>query len=315
MNDNNSKGISYTSGFFMLIGFGLIGLMVTGLVSIPVWSLMTGKSILEMEKGMNDPRNADAVRLIQAMSVLFGFLLPAFLVSLIIHKKPMHLLGFRQAFTARQAGLVLLIMVCALFVSGTLGYVNQKIPVPASWKPLFDKLELQYATQVEIMVGKGGADNYMMALLIIAFLPALCEEALFRGGLQNYLARATRNPWLAIILISIFFSLVHFSYYGFLPRMFLGIVLGLIFFYTGSLWLCIIAHFFNNAMAVTMLYWYAQQGKSFKEAMTDQPAYYWGLVALPALVLLFAYLKKTSLLTLQTGNSWHLTGKPSEPVQ
>jgi membrane protease YdiL (CAAX protease family) len=128
----------------------------------------------------------------------------------------------------------------------------------------------------------------------MAVLPAVGEEMLFRGGLQNFLTRATRSPWLSIIIVSGLFSLIHFSFFGFLPRLFLGLVLGAIFFYTQNLWLAVFAHFLNNAFAVTAMYVYVRQGKRMEQAMNDDVVSYWALLFLPVLIYLFMQLKKTA---------------------
>ena len=292
--ENNSKGLSFTSGFFILIALGFAGLFIAAMVSIPVWTIMTGTSYTNMEEGMNDPANSNAVKIIQAISVLLGFLLPAFFTSYLLNRKPLRLMGFRQPVNIKQIGLVLLIMFLSLFVAGALGYFNTRIPIPEGWRSAFDKLEDAYLKQVEIMAGLKTFGDYLIGLIIMAFLPALCEEAIFRGGLQNFLNRATNKAWLSIIIVSILFSVIHFSYYGFLSRFFLGIVLGLVFHYTGSLWLCILGHFFNNALAITQLYFYSLKGKNIRDAMTEEVPYYWGIAALPLLIFLFLLLKKNS---------------------
>ena len=135
----------------------------------------------------------------------------------------------------------------------------------------------------------------MMSIALMAFLPALCEETLFRGGLQNFLTRATKSPWLSIIIVSILFSAVHFSFWGFVPRIFLGIVLGALFHYSGKLWLSILAHFINNALAITVLYISTQQGKSLQEAMKQDETSFWGILALPLVIGLFGLFKKVSV--------------------
>jgi hypothetical protein len=137
--------------------------------------------------------------------------------------------------------------------------------------------------------------DYLLGLVIMAFLPALCEESLFRGGLQNFLTRSTKKPWLAIIIVSILFSAVHFSFYGFLPRMFLGIILGLIYYSTGSLWLSILAHFANNAFAVSQYYFsHSTSVKQAAEENTPLSFVYIGLIALPFMIFLLALLKRVS---------------------
>lgn len=294
-NNNNSKGVSYTSGFFMLIGLALLGLTIGTILTLPIWTAMTGKSIASLPTEMNNPANANAIRIMQVVSVLIGFLLPAYFVAFFLNKKPLALLGFKKPTNWKQVGLVLLIMAVSLFIAGGFGYINQKIPVSASWKTYFDKLEKNYMQQVAAMIGgKNGFADYIIGLLLMAFLPALCEETFFRGGLQNFLTRATKKPWLSIFIISFLFSAVHFSFYGFLPRMFLGVTLGAIYYYTQNLWLSVLAHFFNNALAISELYFYSNAGKDIKNLPSDQMPVYWALFAIPLFILLILRLKKTT---------------------
>src|SRR5699024_2400392 len=97
------------------------------------------------------------------------------------------------------------------------------------------------------------------------------------------------------VVVSILFSIVHFSVYGFLVRFFLGIVLGYIFYATGNLWFSITAHFFNNALIVSSIFFMTNQGKSMKEAMSKEvSATYWGFLALPVVIWLFTVLIKNS---------------------
>ena len=65
MNDNDSRGISYTAGFFMLIAFAVAGLVLASLIGAQVWQQMTGKGLDAMEKGMSDPANSDVMKIIQ----------------------------------------------------------------------------------------------------------------------------------------------------------------------------------------------------------------------------------------------------------
>ena len=90
-------------------------------------------------------------------------------------------------------------------------------------------------------------------LLIIALIPAIGEELTFRGVLQQGLTRRM-NPHIAILLSSAIFSFIHFQFYGFLPRMFLGMLLGYLFYTSGSLWTSMLMHFINNGCAVVVYY-------------------------------------------------------------
>ncbi|MFI5186796.1 MAG: type II CAAX prenyl endopeptidase Rce1 family protein [Chitinophagales bacterium] len=295
MYDSNSKGISYTAGFFIIIGFAIVGLFVGTLISVPVWTSMTGKGILEMKDQLGNPAYSSAFKVVQVISTLFGFFIPAIAAAVLLNRRPYKLLGFTKKFHWIQILVVLAIMFLALFSSELLGYINQHIPVSASLQKSFQKLENDYNSQVEAIMQLKNFSDYLLGLFIMAFLPALCEETLFRGGLQNFLTRSIQKPWLAILIVSILFSAVHFSFYGFLPRMFLGILLGLIYYYTGSLWLSILAHFANNAFAVSQFYFSHNQSiKQAAEENTPLLFVYVGLVVLPFIIYLLMVLKRIS---------------------
>ena len=300
MYDSNSKGISYTGGFFMLIAFAVAGVFFAALISIPVWTEMTGQGLKEMEKGMNDPANSNAIKIIQSITFIIGFLLPAIFTAYLLNRKPMDLLGFSKRINWKQIGLVCAIIVAAMFASTFFSYLNERLPISEALKLRFDKMESNYNQQVEAIIGLNSFGEYILALIIMAFLPALCEETLFRGGLQNFLTRSTKMPWLSIIIVSILFSAAHFSFYGFLSRIFLGVVLGLLYQYSGRLWLNIIAHFVNNAIAVTAIYYLKTQGKSLKDAIGENgDSSWWGIFILPAVIGLFILFRK-------------IAGKPKE---
>jgi membrane protease YdiL (CAAX protease family) len=235
MYDNDSRGISYTGGFFMLIAFTIGGLMLASAASALIWQQMTGKGFAELEKGLMDPANSDVMKIIQTITAFVGFFLPTLFAATLLNRRPIKLLGFSSAgIKLNQVVLAVLLVGAALLVSSSLSYLTNNIPIPDSWKVRFDKMELEYNTQVSAIISLKNAKDYILALIIMGFLPALCEETLFRGGLQNFLTRGTDRPWLSIIIVSILFSLAHFSFYGFLSRFFLGIVLGALYYYSGS---------------------------------------------------------------------------------
>ena len=293
-NYNNSTGVSYLSGFFILIGLALLGLVVSGFFTLALFSF-GGGSASEMKEAMSDPKNAHLTRLAQAVSVIISMIIPAFVTALILNRKPIQFLGFKKDASLAQLGLVVAIMFCSLFAAGSLGILNKEIAQAFGWGSWAENLEKTYSEQVTVMLDLKGAGGYLTSILIMAFLPAVSEEMLFRGGLQNFLTRSTGKPLLSILVVSLLFSLVHFSVYGFLVRFFLGMVLGYIFYYTSNLWLAITAHFFNNALAVTTIFLLTRQGKSLEEAMSKEVSpSYWGLLALPFVIWLFIALFKNS---------------------
>src|SRR5258705_13380155 len=117
MYDNNSKGISYTAGFFMLIAFAVAATVIAYLICIPIWMGMTGQSFQDMTKEMSDPANSNAIKVIQLITTVIGFLLPAIFTAHLLNRKPMVLLGFTRKINWKQVGIVCAIMITALFVS------------------------------------------------------------------------------------------------------------------------------------------------------------------------------------------------------
>lgn len=294
MYDSNSRGISYSAGFFILIGFTIAGILAAGLLSIPVWTSLTGTSFETMTTDMNNPAYADAYKVIQVIAAIVGFFLPAVLAAYLLNRKPMKLIGFSGKIQGMQLLLVIMIVFFGLMVSTSLSWFNSNLPIPNEWKTYFDKMEADYNDGVESVISLRNFADYLFALFILAVLPAICEETLFRGGLQNFLTRSTKMPWLSIILVSILFSLAHWSYYGFLSRLFLGMMLGLLYQYSGRIWLSIFGHFLNNAIAISVLYFYTMNGKSLKEAINDETETFWGIFALPVMIALFVWYYKIS---------------------
>jgi membrane protease YdiL (CAAX protease family) len=99
-----------------------------------------------------------------------------------------------------------------------------------------------------------GIGSLFYILIIVAVVPAIGEELLFRGVLQKIILQWTKKPHLAIWITAIAFSALHMQFFGFLPRMLLGVVFGYLFFWTNSLWLPILGHFINNGSVVLMSY-------------------------------------------------------------
>ncbi|HMR91118.1 MAG TPA: CPBP family intramembrane metalloprotease [Chitinophagaceae bacterium] len=279
----------------MLIAFAIAGLLLATLIAAPVWQSMTGKELTEMTAYAKDPAYGRVFQVIHVINQVVGYFLSACLVAFLLHRRPAYLLGFHGSIRARQAGLVILITAIALLVGTALSYINHQVPIPADWKLRFDKMETDYNQQAQAILNLKNTGDYIIALLVMAVVPAICEETLFRGGLQNFLTRSARNYWVGVVVVSLLFSVAHFSFYGFLFRFFLGMVLGLIYQYTGRLWLAILAHFLNNALAVTVYYMYLRQGKSVDEAMNMTAESWWTILFLPILIILFMLLRRASV--------------------
>ena len=93
----------------------------------------------------------------------------------------------------------------------------------------------------------------------MGLVAALSEELFFRGLLQQILIKNKINAHIAIVLTAVLFSAFHLQFFGFLPRLFLGLILGYLYYITQNLWVSITAHFINNAFAVISVHLFSDQ--------------------------------------------------------
>lgn len=304
--------MSYFSQFVIFIGLTGGGLVVAGIVSLIVFFAMKGGGSLSSfsEAEMLKPENANVIKVIQVVSTLFVFLTPAFFFGLIANGKPFNYLGFNKKVSLKQLGLVILVACTGLFLSGVLAKLNQIIPIGKETRGYFQTIEDKGNEQILALLQLKSFADYIVGLIIIALAPAFLEELFFRGALQNLLTKWTEKPWLAIAITSIVFSAIHFSYFGFLPRAMLGAVLGLLFYYSKSIWPSILAHFLNNAIAVSQIYGLSLAGKIDKKALLELDKTQlvgWqiallGIVSATAMIVWLYYFKKESNKTLAQHN-------------
>ena len=280
--------VNYASQFAILIGLMGVCIIAGGLVVSLIGSQLLKVSLFQVGILLSKPEHVNLSRLLNTLASLLGFFLPALFLARFISKYPFQQLGFNSSLNIKQLLLVILITFASMVLSGALGDLNEHIPLPASWLTKAKALEETYKSAMMAMANMKTPTDFLLSLLVLAAAPALFEEVLFRGGFQQIFIGWTKSKWTGIIITSIFFSAIHFSYFGFLPRLALGVVLGLIFYYSKNIWLNIFLHFLNNAFVVTQLYILSRQGKSVEKTMDESMPFWWGLVAI---VLLLIFLK------------------------
>jgi hypothetical protein len=294
--DRNSKNFSFTGQLGILVGLIGAGVITGALVSVIIWLAMTGRPVLSMENDILNPKYYTAIMMMQAVSTFFMFFLPAYFTALICYRNPSKFIGFNTHINYKQILIILGILLLTFPLSGVLAEATKMIPIPKAWEIKFKAMEAAREAQEAALININSFSKYIFSMVIIGLLPAIFEEVCFRGGLQNILTRWFKGPWAAIIITSIIFSAVHVSYYGFLVRFALGIVLGLIFYYSGSLWLSILFHFLYNGLQVTALYVATMQGnKSTKEIEENFPLWA-GIIALAIIIFAFIKFRQISLL-------------------
>ncbi len=291
---NQKPQLTYPMQFALLIGLMGVFIVISGLLVTFLGSQMMHVPFSQVGTQINKPEYVNVSRLLNTLASVLVFLLPALILARNLGKSAFTQLGFNSAIGFRQMIPLLLIMVAGIMLSGALGELNEKIPLPAALYAKAKALEDEYKTSMMAMANMKTVADYLLAILVLAAAPALCEEVLFRGGFQQVFIGWTKSKWAGIIITSVLFSAFHFSYFGFLPRLALGIILGLIFFYSKNIWLNIFLHFLNNAMVVTQLYVASRMGKSIEKTIDENIPMWVGVIALALLLVFFRIFKKES---------------------
>lgn len=130
--------------------------------------------------------------------------------------------------------------------------------------------ETQAAEAIRILMGSPGVGSLIVNLLLVAVLAGLSEELLFRGTLQQVLTRTPGRYQIAVWASAFIFSAIHFQFFGFFPRLLLGVFFGYALVWGGSLWLPIMLHILNNGVIV-FLEWQSPGSSDQPIAAIDNP--------------------------------------------
>ena len=219
------------------------------LVAMGIWLLASGGS-----------QTTESLKWLQLLQTIGTFLLPALAGAWIWseHHRPIAWLRLNRSAGWRVYLLAAGIMVCAVPAINLLADLNGRIDLPESLDFIEQKLramEETAAALTERFLAADGVGELLLNIGLMALLPALAEEVSFRGTLQQILSSGrSYSVHMAIWVTAFVFSAVHMQFYGFVPRMLMGAMFGYIFVWTGSLWVPMLMHFTNNALAVLGYY-------------------------------------------------------------
>lgn len=223
--------------FILLLVFGLVFSSV-----LAAFFMLSGE-------GMNDITN---VQIGQVISQVFGFMLPPILYVMAVKKEPFKYLGFKKLQPWSLLGIVAIFTIIPFLAMVT--EWNDNISMPESMASLEQKL--RYIQEVandttERFMTEG---SLFSGLLIVAALAAISEELLFRSVIQKAFVKLCKNAHVGIIITAIVFSAFHGDFFGFVPRFILGLMLGYMFYLSGSIFPSMLMHFVNNGTIVMLYY-------------------------------------------------------------
>ncbi|GHM99502.1 hypothetical protein WSM22_09920 [Cytophagales bacterium WSM2-2] len=291
MHPLNKAGLTLLVSLF---GFVLVGPLIGFFFALP---FSDGNLMDQLDKLANPvsyPEFRLPLYIMQGCATLIGLALLPALLSYIIDRK-----GLIAFFTeSKNYGLMLVVifvMTISFMVTDSV-FINwnANLHFPEfmggfeSWARDYEERAEDLTKYLTAFTSRG---EFALAFVVIAILPAIGEELVFRGMLQTHLLRATKNPHVAIWVSAILFSAFHLQFFGFVPRMLLGALFGYLYYWSGSLLMPAFAHFVNNGFSVVMLYLHQKNVVTMDVESTDVVAP-WPVIVLSTLItagLLYYY--------------------------
>jgi uncharacterized protein len=230
----------------------LIGLLLAG----PLF----GTGVKDMISSLSDFDNPHSLMLLKYFQVLQSaglFIIPVLLAGYFFERSGIRYIHLDKPGRGNLYPVSFLMMFAALPFINWMVTMNEMMTLPGFMNDLEEwmKTSEDQATRLtEAFMKMPSAGTFLFNMVMIALLPAIGEEFLFRGLLQRLLKEWLGNIHLAIFISAFLFSALHMQFYGFIPRMVLGIMFGYLFYWSGSLWVPIWAHFINNGAAVIVAY-------------------------------------------------------------
>lgn len=205
--------------------------------------------------GVDPWRMSIAMMVIQNVGI---FIIPAFITARIFNNgRTVQTLMLDKFPGWGHLGMMLLIYVASIPMMNSIIEWNEGIRLPESMAGIEQWLRAQedMALQAtELMMDINTVGQLIVVILTVGLLTGIGEELIFRGSIQRLMIENRVNVHVAIWVSAFIFSALHMQFYGFVPRMLLGVFFGYLVVYSGSLWLPILAHALNNTMATVTYY-------------------------------------------------------------
>jgi membrane protease YdiL (CAAX protease family) len=277
------------AGMVFLILFVLAGSLIFGVDMNEIFSVSRGEISVNSEL---------IFKYLQATQGIALFIIPSFILSFMMTKGPGNWLLIRNIPNAITILLVICLAVLLIPVISITGQFNSKMELPRwlsgleNW--MRNKEDTAYYLTGVLLEAKS-IWILLVNLFVMVILPALGEELLFRGVIQQIFQKMFKSGHSAIWITAILFSAIHLQFYGFLPRLILGLVFGYLFYWGGSIWLPVTAHFVNNAIPVISSYYMGwEKVNSQTDVFTDKGILLFILSA-TACVLIMSYFRNVHI--------------------
>ncbi len=244
----------------MLLAIVFVSLLITAILGIIIGIPFFGTGILDnLTSGVDysDESMIPLLKYLQIVNQIGVFIIPPLLFAFMMNWNiPEYLKLDRKPLIISWLAGALMVIIALPFLHW-LADLNNDIKLPefmSSVEEWMRESERKAEEMTELFINVNTYPAFLVNLLMIAVLPAIGEELLFRGVILRFLKEWTGKVHLAVLLSAFIFSTLHFQFYGFFPRFLLGVLLGYMFVWSGSLWVPILVHFINNGTAVLIMF-------------------------------------------------------------
>lgn len=222
------------------------------------------------------------------------FIVPPFILAYLWSFKPFEHLRINRFPAVNGVLFAMIIMIAAIPAVNLIAEINHAIKFPESLsfiEKYLMKMEQKAEDITNIMLSVNTVTDLLINIGLIGIIPAVGEELIFRGTIQRLLQNKMKIH-AAVWIAAFIFSSIHFQFYGFVPRLLMGALLGYLFVWTNNLWVPIMAHFTNNALAVVFYYLKNTGQTTFDmEHIGSADTYLYGIVSMVIVTVLIFFFR------------------------
>ena len=239
--DSKKFAVKPAASIVLLFSLFIFLMVATGMITTFLFGKMTNV--------------AAAYRISAVLQSVLVFITPALAVAMLTTRFPASLLAVDRLPSLKFTLTAIFTLVVSIPLMNIIINWNQNLTFPESMSGIvqtFKDLEAKSEDSINIMTSGNSAGILIVNIMIVGIFAGLGEELFFRGGLMRLLGGVKSiGTHKAIWISAIIFSALHLQFFGFVPRMLLGVFFGYLLAWSGSLWLPILMHIINNSIIVT----------------------------------------------------------------
>ena len=207
---------------------------------------------------LTDEKRA-AILMLQGLGAVGGFIIAGLIYLVIVERIPLSTVFNLKQLNVWAIILTIVIVISFMFINTMFIEWNMNFTFPgflSGFEEWARENEEELKLVTDFLTEFNSFGQFFIVFIVVAVIPGIGEELIFRGILQNKFHLFFKNIHVAIIVTAILFSGFHMQFFGFVPRLFLGILFGYIYYWSGNLWYPILGHFINNGFTLILIYLY-----------------------------------------------------------